>query len=120
MCLLKEYRRYISNVHIHEKDRFTNMNIHIGKSINVKSVQMRLKILNDIHNEKIHIGLVLLFKMLFHLEIKYNSFNKNYVFYVMNITNLSKFDTALHHLIMSLYSLHRYNYHYIQDSIFSQ
>jgi len=54
MCLVREYKRYIANVHINEKiiHHCDVMSFHHRKDIN--NVTIKLKILQDIHSEKIN------------------------------------------------------------------
>lgn len=124
MCLVREYKRYIANVHINEKiiHHCDVMSFHHRKDI--KNVTIKLKILQDIHSEKINTGLLLLFNTLFGIKIKYNYYDNNgnilcYMTVIKKISNHS-LDSIIYYMINSLCYHHRNNSNYVQDNTIPQ
>ena len=117
MCMVKDYKCYIANVHINEKIIFFDYcNTQLQ---HIKNIKIKLKILNDIHSDKIHTGLLLLFNLFLNTKIKYNYFNENgsvcYIIVIKSITN--EIDSFLYYMLNSLSYIHRNNNYFVQENI---
>lgn len=121
MFLLKEYKRYIADVHINEKTYLFNVCNKILFQ-DIKHIKLKFKILQDINNDRTNIGLFLLFKILLGKKIKYDYYNKNgWTCYSVVFYHWSDiFDSLFHQLINSWCHYHRSNHFYVQDNIKSQ
>lgn len=115
-----EYKKYIVNIHIHEKILFYDSIKHVNHVNLISNVSIKYKVFNDIFNEKLYLGLSLYMYCLFNdtLIYKNQSFN-NYTCYFLKTQLLNKLDT-FYHFINELIHVHYSHFFYVQNNINSK